>query len=95
MIAFAVTSANDPANLARARTMAFEYQQRGHRSARSVPKIALACGFLGGVRPWRASVRPCGSPHGALAQGGGLRGAGVLRRGAEMPSRAHSSSAPS
>ena len=31
------------------------------RGPAEVPKIALSRGFLGGVRPWRASVRPCSS----------------------------------
>jgi hypothetical protein len=68
-----------------------------------VPKIALVRGFLGGVRPWRASVRPCSSTTrcgvGPLAQGGrrgtAQRDACLARRGTGMRSRAHSSSAPS
>jgi len=36
-----------------------------NRSLRNVPKFAFSRGFLGGVPPWRASVRRSSSTHGA------------------------------
>ena len=59
-----------------------------------VPKISLCRGFLVGVRPWLASVRPCGStPRGGVTQGG-LRVMYITHLGTGICSRRQRSNAP-